>query len=395
MSLSPQSTVTGQNFLQILSDKVRAVKLVDQTFAPTAQAHLDDLTKPQGSLGSLEEAATRLFCIHGKAPLRIDPALMLVAAGDHGVVEEGVSAFPQEVTRQMLSNLMAGGAAVNVLCRGVGMDMWVIDAGVKGAVTEKKETSPVKGPCGLSQKVKLFNVRFGQGTANLMREPAMPVAVAAQAVLAGVEFVERAKVQGYRLVATGEVGIGNTTAATALMCAYLNLEPMRITGPGTGLSPEKTKHKAQVIEKALALHSQPVLAYRAAQGSPEALQPALETLAALGGYEIAVLAGVVLGAAHCGLPVLVDGFISTSAYTAALALCPLVEGYAFFAHSSAEPGYAAVCNALGLRPFLSLGLRLGEGTGAALAMPLLRGSCDLYNDMATFSSAQVTGTPLA
>ena len=205
-----------------------------------------------------------------------------------------------------------------------------------------------------------------------------------RALLCGADIARRAADDGARLAATGEMGIGNSTPATALFCAFLGLSPAETAGPGTGLTSAGVKHKIEVLEKALAHHADLV----ASASTPEG---ALAVLAALGGYEIAVLAGVVLGAASRRIPVLVDGFISTAAYTAARALCPVVADYAFLAHASAEPGYARVIAALGQEPLLRLNMRLGEGTGCALALPLLRAAAAVFNDMATFSGAQVTG----
>lgn len=353
-----------------LAGFLRSVRPADLSLEARARVHLDDLTKPRGSLGRLEDVAARLFAIAGgRTPLAVDPAVLVVAAGDHGVVTEGVSPYPQEVTRQMLVNIMAGGAASSVLTRVAGMSMTVVDAGCAGDPVEHSD---------------LKALRLGPGTASLADGPAMSLDDCEKAVLCGAETVRGAVENGARLVATGEMGIGNSTSATALFCAYLGLDPLAVTGPGAGLTPEGVNHKARVVRKALDRHAETV---RKA-GSPEG---ALAVLAALGGFEIAVLAGVVAGAAACGLPVLVDGFISTSAFVAARALCPAVADYAFLAHASAEPGYAAVSAALGLDPLLHLGMRLGEGTGCAVALPLLRAAAAVYNDMSTFSGASVTG----
>jgi nicotinate-nucleotide--dimethylbenzimidazole phosphoribosyltransferase len=342
------------------------IRPVDQELAVQAQAHLDNLAKPRGSLGRLEDIALQLFLIAGgRTPLRVDPGMVVVAAGDHGVVLEGVSVYPQEVTRQMQANMLAGGAAISVLSKIVGMDMVVVDAGTVG---EKMEHP------------RLINVRLGQGTANLVLEPAMSRDNCEQAVLCGIMIACRAVEDGKRLLALGEMGIGNSTPATALFCAYLGFDAATVAGPGTGLTPEGVRHKIGVVEKALVTHAATVKS-----GDP------LAVLAALGGYEIAVLAGVMLGAAYCRVPVLVDGFISTSAYAAACALKPEVADYAFFAHASAEPGYGSVCAALGKEPLLHFGMRLGEGTGCAVAQPLLRAACTVFNEMATFSKAHVTG----
>ena len=353
--------------LRSLLDSIRSV---DVSLSDRARAHLDELTKPRGSLGVLEDVARRLFLMAGgQTPLRVDPAVIVVAAGDHGVTRQGVSIYPQEVTRQMLANILTGGAAISVLSRLNSLEMPVVDAGCVGEALEHP---------------RLVNLRLGPGTADLSEQSAMSVEDCERALLCGADIARRAADDGARLAATGEMGIGNSTPATALFCAFLGLSPAETAGPGTGLTSAGVKHKIEVLEKALAHHADLV----ASASTPEG---ALAVLAALGGYEIAVLAGVVLGAASRRIPVLVDGFISTAAYTAARALCPVVADYAFLAHASAEPGYARVIAALGQEPLLRLNMRLGEGTGCALALPLLRAAAAVFNDMATFSGAQVTG----
>lgn len=349
--------------------RLDGIRGVDAAREQTARAHLDDLTKPRGSLGRLEDIAARLFMIGGSAPLRVEPALVVVAAGDHGVVEEGVSAFPQEVTGQMLRNILEGGAGISVLSRLNGMEMVVVDAGgAHEALSEERYP-------------RLKNLRLGRGTANLARVCAMSLEHCVKALEYGMDTVRYAAEQGVRLVATGEMGIGNTTPATALFCALYGLEPEQAVGPGTGLNAAGVRHKADVVRRALELHKDVIAA-----------RDALGMAAALGGYEIMVLAGVVLGAAESRIPVLVDGFISTSAYAVACALCPAAREYAFLAHASAEPGYAVVAEHMGQTPLLQFGFRLGEGTGCAAAFPLLRAAAAIYNEMATFSGAGVTGT---
>ncbi len=347
-----------------------AIVPVDCGLTARAKAHLDNLTKPPGSLGRLEDAAARLYCIaEGRTPLRVDPAIMFTVAGDHGVAVEGVSVFPQEVTRQMVANFLRGGAAINVLCRAAGMDLRVVDAGCVGGA--------------YAPHPLLIDVRCGDGTANFTRGPAMSVEVCRTALERGAAVAEAAAEQRYACVGVGEMGIANTTSATALYCALLHLDPEDVAGPGTGASPEMIRRKAQVVRRACTANAAALEC-----GDP------LEVLAALGGFEIAVMAGIMLGAARRRLPVLVDGFISTAAFAAARALCPAVQGCCFLSHASAEPGYAAVLRALDAeRPLLDLGLRLGEGTGAALGLHLLRSAAAVFNDMATFAQAGVTGEP--
>lgn len=342
-----------------------AIRPVDPALFPVASAHLDNLTKPRGSLGRLEEMAARLFAIGGGQAPTADPARIYVCAGDHGVAAEGVSLFPQDVTRQMVFNFLAGGAGINVLAETTGVDIRVVDAGCLG---DPFPPHP-----------RFAGTRVARGTANLAAGPAMSRETCVEALLLGASLASEAAAEGVRALGTGDMGIANTTPSTALFCAYLGLAPEDITGPGTGLTAEGVRRKAGVVRRALALHRDTV-----ASGDPVAV------LAALGGLEIACLAGLVLGAAANRLPIAVDGFISTAAFTAARAIAPASADYAFLSHASAEPGYAAIMGAMGQKPLLDLGLRLGEGTGAALALFLMRASANIYNKMATFSAAGVS-----
>lgn len=336
---------------------------VDPARLAAAQVHLDNLTKPQGSLGRLETLAARLAAIGGGTP-RVDPARIYTCAGDHGVAAQGVSLFPQEVTRQMVHNFLAGGAAINVLTRVAGVDLRVVDAGCAG------------GP--FPEHPRLIQAKVAPGTADFTQGPAMTRGQCEAALETGLRLAEAAHAEGYATVGTGEMGIGNTTPATALYCAYLGFSPANITGPGTGLPPEGVRHKIAVIEAGLARHRETI-----ATGDPVAI------LAALGGLEIATLAGLILGAAARGMNVVVDGFIATAAFVAARAMAPQVRDYAFFAHASAEPGHRAVLGAVGDQGLIHLGLRLGEGTGAAMAVFVLRCAAAIFTDMATFESAGV------
>lgn len=353
-----------------LTELFRQITPVDVSLLAQAQAHLDNLTKPKGSLGQLETVAARLFCIQkGERPLSVDPARMYTVAGDHGVAEENVSPFPQAVTRQMVQNFIDGGAAINILSRASGMNLLVVDAGCAGGPFEPHP--------------QLRDARCGEGTANFTKGPAMNRETCITALLNGSELATQAAVAGCHVIGAGEMGIANTTSATALFSALLHLAPETIVGPGAGASAEMMQHKVQVIHRAFA-------ANKAALDSKDPLA----ILAALGGFEIAVMAGLMLGGARHGLAILVDGFISTAAFVAARALCPAVEDYCFLCHSSAEPGYGPITEALGgQQPLLDLNMRLGEGTGAALALPLVRAAADIFNYMATFDEAGVIGTP--
>jgi len=344
---------------------VSAVAPRAREFESAARTHLDDLTKPRGSMGRLEDAAASLFCMNGGKRIEIDPVRLFTVAGDHGVVAEGVSAYPAEVTRQMVMNFLAGGAAINVLCRTFGIDLRVVDAGCAG---EPFAPHPL-----------LIRRRIAPGTANMAVGPAMRQGEAESALLAGIELARESVSEGIRCLAVGEMGIGNTTAASALFAAWLACDPETLVGPGTGLDRTGIRRKTEVIRRALNVNK-------------EALDSndALRILAAFGGFEIAMMAGIIIGAAEARTPCLVDGFISQAAWLSAIKLCPPARDFTFIAHTSAEPGSPAILALLGETPLLSLGMRLGEGTGAALAVPLLRGAAAIFNDMATFSGAGVS-----
>lgn len=337
-------------------------RMPDAVAADAARQRQGLLTKPPGSLGRLEEVAIQLAAMQGRHLPRLEHPWISVFAGDHGVVEEGITAYPQAVTRQMLANFVNGGAAISVLAKEVGAHLEVVDAGTLA-------TTPIPGVirCGL-----------GRGTANLALEAAMTSAQLALALDAGREAVARALENGGDLFMGGEMGIGNSTSAAALACALLGLPGAALAGPGTGLDDTGVARKAAVIDRALALHGFP-LPGRAAD----------EALRRLGGFEIAALVGAYIACAQSGLPALVDGFIATSA---ALAACRMNHGaraWLLFSHASAEPGHVRMLEALDARPLLDLGLRLGEGSGAAAALPLLRLACALHAGMATFSEASL------
>lgn len=346
-------------------DIVAAVEPLDQSLAAVGQAHLDDLTKPKGSLGKLEDLALQLFLIQGGKAPQADPMRIYTVAGDHGVNDEGVSVFPQEVTRQMILNFLNGGAGINVLAKTANAQLYVVDAGSCGG--------------GYDEHPNLIQEKVAQGTANLAKGPAMTEEQCLKALLLGVSLADRAYAEGVKVLGTGDMGISNTTPSTALYCAYLGLEPEAITGPGTGLDAEGVANKAAVIRRGLEANSEAV-----SSGDPLAI------LAGLGGLEIATLAGLIIGGARNRQLVCVDGFISTAAYAAAWKLCPTVKEYCIISHVSAEPGHRDAVAAMDLEPYLDLGFRLGEGTGGACVMYLVRSAADIYNDMATFSAAGVS-----
>jgi nicotinate-nucleotide--dimethylbenzimidazole phosphoribosyltransferase len=297
---------------------------------------------------------------------QVDPARIYTCAADHGVALSGVSRFPQEVTAQMMHNFLNGGAAINVLTRCSGVELMVVDAGVKGS---DFPATPL-----------LTRHKIRQGTANIRNGPAMSLTECTRAVELGIHLATQAAQDGVHTIGTGEMGIANSTTATALYCAYLGLAPDKITGPGTGLNEQGIRHKASVVTSAL----------RANHVALNASDP-LCILAAVGGLEIACLTGLILGGAWHKLAVVVDGFISTAAYVAAWKMHAAVKDYVFFGHGSAEPGHQVVLDHLSAQPILNLSMCLGEGTGAALAIFILRAAGAIYNNMSSFASAGIAG----
>ncbi|MDG9922778.1 MULTISPECIES: nicotinate-nucleotide--dimethylbenzimidazole phosphoribosyltransferase [unclassified Pseudomonas] len=339
----------------------QACRLPDTVAEAAALARQAQLTKPTGALGALEALAVRLAALQGREKPAIAQPQLVLFAGDHGVVTEGVSAYPQAVTAQMLGNFVAGGAAVSVLAREQGMPLRLVDL---GTINLALELPGVR------------HLRLGAGTANFAIEPAMTVEQCVAALQAGRDAVQQALAEGCDLLLAGEMGIGNTSAATALACALSDLQPGLLTGPGTGLDGAGVSHKQAVIERALALH-----------GSQ--LADPFEALRRVGGFELAALAGAYLACAQAGIPAVVDGFICSAAALCAVRMNPGVRPWLLFAHAGAEPGHAALLAELDASPLLDLGLRLGEGSGAALALPLIKLACVLHGGMATFSEALV------
>jgi nicotinate-nucleotide--dimethylbenzimidazole phosphoribosyltransferase len=348
-----------------LSKLLEAIGGADEAAAERCRRHLDALTKPPGSLGRLEELAVRLAAVSGRVPAVRAPVIFTFAA-DHGVVAEEVSAYPQSVTAQMVENFVRGGAAVNVLARQCGARVVVADFGV---------ATP------LAASDRLVSRRIGPGTRNMAREPAMTREQAVQAIEAGAALAAEAIEGGADLLGTGEMGIGNTTAASAITAAITGAAADAVTGHGTGVDEAGRQRKVTAVRRALEVNR------------PDA-RDGLDVLAKVGGFEIAGLVGVMLQGAARRVPVAVDGFIAGAAALVAVSLAP-ASGHALFAsHRSAEPGHALALAHLGLTPYLDLGMRLGEGTGAALFVHLARAAAAVHGEMATFKSAGVDG-PLA
>ncbi|MBU4200027.1 MAG: nicotinate-nucleotide--dimethylbenzimidazole phosphoribosyltransferase [Verrucomicrobia bacterium] len=348
-------------FLKLYEQTIGQIQPVSPAWIDKAYQRLDSLTKPRRSLGYLEEIAARIVAILQQERPQITGRRVFVFVGDHKVVEEGVSAYPSSVTALMVKNFLAGGAAINVLARQAGARIEVIDIGML------EDLGPVKG-------LRRHNVK--RGADNIAQGPAMTVNEVLKAVAVGIKRANKAADRNVTLLATGEMGIGNTTAAAALFSVYLNLPPAQTVGAGTGLDASGVSRKVQVVEQAITINK-------------SLCKNALETLAALGGLEIAGICGLCLGAAARARPVVVDGFISSVGALAAMRICPVVKDYLFFAHMSAEIGHRKFFEQEKLRPLVDLGMRLGEGTGAAMAIQIIEDAVAIYNEMATFANAGI------
>jgi nicotinate-nucleotide--dimethylbenzimidazole phosphoribosyltransferase len=362
METSPHETAAAKQ-MTLLDQTIHAVEpAADPALLARITQRLDHLTKPPGSLGRLEEIVAR----YGLATRQLDwlppRKSLFVFCADHGVTAEGVSAFPSEVTYQMVRNFAAGGAAISVLCRQYDIDPVIVDMGVNHA---------------FEPGLAVIDRKVGPGTNNFAREAAMSQDQAIHSLDAGIRLAQAAGQLGYRLLGIGEMGIGNTTSASAIIAAMTGRGSPEVTGSGTGIGEEQRQHKAAVIAGALELHR------------PEP-SDALAVLRTVGGFEIGGMAGFLLGAAAARVPVCVDGLIATAAALLAWRLAPNVGDYLFFGHRSAEPGHDAALELIGARPLLDLEMRLGEGTGAALAIGIVEAAMRLYREMATFSSAGVS-----
>jgi len=345
-----------------LTSTIASIRPLDAAAMARARARQDDLTKPQGSLGRLEALSIQMAGITGKERPCIRDKAVIVMAGDHGVAREGVSAYPAEVTPQMVLNFLRGGAAINVLARHVGARVTVVDMGVASDIP------PQPG---------LVIRKVAYGTQSLRSGPAMTREQALQAVEAGIEVLEAELARGLDIVATGDMGIGNTTPSSAIVAAVTGLPVAQVTGRGTGIDDGRLAQKVAVIEEGL----------RVNRPNPA---DGLDVLAKVGGFEIGGIAGVILGAAAHRMPVVVDGFISTAGAVIAALLAPGAKDYMISGHKSVEIGHWAMLQYLGLVPLVDLDLRLGEGTGAVLGMGLVEAACKILDEMATFSSAGVS-----
>ncbi len=345
----------------LISECLKAIGPVDMGLMEEAGKRLDSLTKPRGSLGQLEEAAKRLVAITGDLRPSIDEKIIFTFAADHGVAEEGVSAYPPEVTEQMVLNFLRGGAGINVLARHAGARVAVVDIGVN---------------CDFASPDGLIERKVMRGSANIRKGPAMTRGEAEKCLEVGINLAREYAGKGV-IFGTGDMGIANTTPSSAIVSAFTGRPPAEVTGAGTGVSEDVRKYKIQVIEDALEINK------------PDPSDP-LDVLQKVGGPEIAGLAGLIIGAASMKVPVVVDGFISTAGALTAFELAPIIADYLFFAHKSVERGHTVMLERMGARPLLDLDLRLGEGTGAALAMTIIEAGLKIYNEMATFGEAGVS-----
>jgi nicotinate-nucleotide--dimethylbenzimidazole phosphoribosyltransferase len=346
----------------LLSNIIGMIRPLDEEVMAQARARQNQLTKPQGSLGRLEELSIQLAGIQGKPRPQISHKAIITMASDHGVVAEGVSLYPQQVTAQMVHNFLGGGAGINVIARQVGARVIVVDMGVAAE---------------LEADAQLLSRKVAPGTQNMCLGPAMTSEQAVKAIETGIEIVAAEVTKGLDIVATGDMGIGNTTASSAI-CVVMTGKPVaEVTGRGTGIGDKQLGHKIEVIDKALALNR------------PDPKQP-LDVLAKVGGFEIGGLAGVMLAAAAYRIPVVVDGFISGAAALIATALSPRLKDFLIGGHVSAEAGHRLLLSHLGLKPLLDLDMRLGEGTGAALGIFLAEIAARILSEMSTFAEAGVS-----
>ncbi len=345
-----------------LSQVLKRIKPLDSKAIEAARARQNELTKPRGSLGRLEEVSIKIAGIKGEIIRGFEHRAIVTMAADHGVVEEGVTLYPQEVTKQMVFNFLNGGAGINVLARFVGARVVVVDMGVVG---------------GFEPHPNLVCKMIDFGTRNMTRGPAMTRQQALDAIEAGIAVVEAEIAKGLDIVGTGDMGIGNTTASSAIAAAITGEPAEKVTGRGEGLDDERLMHKIKVVQKALDINK------------PDSRDP-IDVLSKVGGFEIGGLAGVMLGAAARRIPVVIDGFISGAAALIATGLAPVLKDYLIAAHLSVESGHKVLLQHLGLTPILSLEMRLGEGTGAALGITIVEVAVKTLAEMATFAEAGVS-----
>lgn len=346
--------------MQQIDRTIGEIKEIDYGCMKKTQSRLNNLTKPQGSLGRLEEVAKQICAITGKDDPCLQKKVIFTLAADHGVVKEGISSFPQEVTAQMVHNFLSGGAGINVLAKHVGAKVVVADVGIASDIIDSR----------------LIIKKINYGTKNMAHGPAMTRKEAIRSISAGIGIFENEFAGGIDIVGTGEMGIGNTTASSAITAVFTKKPVEEITGKGTGLNDTGLAHKIKIIKNSISLnHPDPA--------------DAIDVLSKVGGFEIGGLSGIILAAASKRIPVVIDGFISGAAALIAFALAPKTQGYMLASHNSVERGHRIILKHIGLRPLFDLGMRLGEGTGAALGMGLADAAIKILTEMATFKSAGV------
>jgi len=362
-----------------LSDKIKKtigkISGLDKSSAKLAAKRLDNLTKPVGSLGRLEELARQIAGITGRLDPDFSRKLIIVMAADHGVVGEGVSAYPKEVTPQMVLNFLSGGAGINVLSKHIGADVVVVDMGVAGEIVDVK-TKIAKGTV-KKTAINLITIKIAAGTANMAVGPAMTEEQAMASVEAGISISEEMIAKGYGIIGTGDMGIGNTTASSAIAACLCGVDTKFVTGYGTGIDESGYMHKIDIIEKSLSINEP-----NRANG--------IDVLSKIGGFEIGGITGVILGCAAARTPVVIDGFISGAAALIAESISPESRDFMIASHSSVEKGHAIVLEKLQLKPLFNFDLRLGEGTGAAIGINIAEAAIKILNEMATFEEAGVS-----
>ncbi len=345
-----------------IEEIVSKIEPISPFYMEEAEKRLDNLTKPKGSLGRLEEFAKRYIAATRNLEPKLGNKVIYVFASDHGVVCEGVSAYPKDVTWEMVKNFLSGGAAINVLARHVGAEVKVVDVGVDHDFVR------IEG---------LINRKIARGTKNIAKGPAMTEDEAFLAIKCGIDLAEASYEEGVSIIGIGEMGIGNTTPSSAIFSVVTGLSPEDVTGKGTGIDEKRFKNKISVIKRAIEVNK------------PDPGDP-IDILKKVGGFEIGAMLGVIIGASYRKIPVVVDGFISTSSAILAYLMKKEIKDYLFFSHLSAENGHRAALSFIGEKPMLDLGMRLGEGTGAALAMSILEASLKIFCEMRTFEEAGVS-----
>ncbi|MDI6890050.1 MAG: nicotinate-nucleotide--dimethylbenzimidazole phosphoribosyltransferase [Thermodesulfovibrionales bacterium] len=367
----------------MIQETIEKIVPINLEFAVKAQRRLDNLTKPPGSLGRLEEFAKRLVAITENVMPVLDKKVIFTFAGDHGVADEGVSAFPKEVTRQMVFNFLQGGAGINVLARHAGAEVVVVDIGVDFDFTKAGDSPDSTASLRFARKswdsplTAFISKKVVMGTKNMRQGPAMARDEAIRCIEVGIELANEYTKKGYKIFATGDMGIANTTPSSAIAAVLTGKPVSEVTGKGTGIDENSFKNKIKVIEDSIAINR------------PDSKDP-IDVLSKIGGAEIGGIAGLIIGAASNRIPVIADGFISTAGALIAYCIEPKTKDYMFAAHNSAEIGHKAMLEKIGLRPILDLDLRLGEGTGAALAILMIEAGLKIYKEMATFGEAGVS-----